>query len=350
MKRAVIVFAVLVLGLSVGLWLKVRENQAALLRPSGGNGVIEGVEVDVSARLSARILAVRVEEGATVKKGEVLVELDCRDNRSLLAAAEGRLKAARSTAEAARAQVGAALGSARAAAAGIRASGAQSEALRATAQASARQRGRIQRLQGEGGATASDLDAVSTQVTQLGEQLQALQAQKSAARGQAAAAQSTAEAARRQAEAALATVSAAAAEVERARTLVEECLLRAPIDGVVQTRALEPGEVVLPGGRVLTLVALDEARVTFYLPNRELAAASPGRPVTVVADTYPDRRFDGRIVAVSAQAEFTSRGTQTREDRDRLVYAVQVRLKNADHALRPGMPVEVSIDGTARRP
>jgi HlyD family secretion protein len=141
-------------------------------------------------------------------------------------------------------------------------------------------------------------------------------------------------------------VTAAQAEVERARTLVDECRLASPMDGVVQTRALEPGEAVLPGARVLTVVRLDEVETTFYIPNRELAAAAPGKTVTLVADAYPGQRFAGHIDSVSAEAEYTSRNVQTREDRDRLVYAVRVKIKNPQGKLRPGMPVEVSIDGT----
>jgi HlyD family secretion protein len=346
MKRIGVVFLLLVLGLSVGLWVKIREDRAVRLRASGGSGTIEGTEVDLGARISSRILRVNAREGDVVRRGQVLVELDCRENKALLAAARARLLASQSTAAAGRAQVEAALSSARAAAANANASGSQSQALRETQEASARQQKRIARLQGEGGATASDLDQVSTQVRQLGEQLSALRAQQNAARGQAAAARATAEAAGKQAEAALATVTAAQAEEERARTLVEECQLVSPEDGVVQTRALEPGEAVLPGTRVLTVVRLDEVETTFYLPNRELAAAAPGKPVTVVADAYPAERFHGRIDFVSAEAEFTSRNVQTREDRDRLVYAVRVKLENPGRKLRPGMPVEVAIDGT----
>jgi HlyD family secretion protein len=348
MKRILIIFFLLVIGLSIGLWLKVRETQAVQAAPSGGSGVIEGVEVDISSRIASRIVAVHVQEGEPVKSGQVLVELDCRESRALLVAAQARFQAAQNTAGAARSQVAAALGSARAAVASIRATGAQSAALSANRDLNDRHVKRITRLQGEGGATASDLDQASTQARNLSEQIQALAAQKSAATGQAAAAQANAEAARKQAEAALSSVTAAQAEVERVRTLVEECQLRSPLAGVVLTRAYEPGEVVLPGTRVLTVVQLDEVRMTFYLPNRELAAAAPGKPVTVVADAYPKETFRGRIFSIAAEAEFTSRIVQTREDRDRLVYAVQVRLPNPGLRLRSGMPADVRIDGTGR--
>ena len=77
--------------------------------------------------------------------------------------------------------------------------------------------------------------------------------------------------------------------------------------------------------------------------NRDLGAARPGQRVEIVADTYPDRTFPGTIASVAAEAEFTPRNIQTRDDRDRLVYAVRVTIENPDEKLRPGMPVEVRI-------
>jgi HlyD family secretion protein len=343
MKRVIIVFVVLVVGLGAGLWIKVQRTRAAAERPPGSSGVIEGKEVDIASRLPARIARVTVREGERVKAGQALVELDCREQRALMAAAQAALKGAQGKAGAAQSQVAAALGSARAAAAGIRATGAQAKALQATRSATSRQVKRISQLRGEGGATEADLDRASTQAEQLGEQLRALRARAAVARSQAAAARAQAEAIRRQAEAALSGIQGARANLERAQAVVDECTLRSPVDGVVLTRAHEPGEVVLPGSRVLTVVQLDRVETVFYLPNRDLAAAAAGRPVQVTADAYPDRSFKGTVLSVAAEAEFTPRNIQTREDRDRLVYAVRAVILNKDHALRPGMPVEVRI-------
>lgn len=349
MKRVAIIFVVLSVVLSVGLWLKVRELRAAEDAPAGSSGVIEGVQVDISARLAARVVDVRVREGEQVKKGQLLVTLDCREQQALLAAARAQLMGASSQAAAARAQVDAALGAARAASASVRASGAQRSALEASRGLSSRQSKRIKQLQGEGGATAVELDRASTQLTSLDQQLTALRSQQAAARGQAAAARARTEATRKQAEAARANIAAAKANVERVSALVDECTLRAPIAGAVLIRAREPGELALPGARLLTLIRTDPVEAVFYLPNRELGLARPGRSVTVRADTYPERRFKGVIRSVSSEAEFTARTVQTRRDRDRLVYAVTIELANADGALRAGMPVDIRIDGTGKQ-
>ncbi len=77
----------------------------------------------------------------------------------------------------------------------------------------------------------------------------------------------------------------------------------------------------------------------------DLAAVEAGREVTVVADAYPSERFAGTIASVASEAEFTPRNVQTREDRDRLVYAVRARFTNPERRLRPGMPVEVHVGG-----
>ena len=70
----------------------------------------------------------------------------------------------------------------------------------------------------------------------------------------------------------------------------------------------------------------------------------------MVADAYPGRVFDGTIYYVSPRAEFTPRNVQTREDRERLVYAVEVRISNPNMALRAGMPVEVTIAASPSPP
>ena len=348
MKRIAGIFIVLTVIFSVGIGLKVWDNRAALSGPSRGSGIIEGTEADVVARIPARITEILVEEGDAVEAGQVLVKLDCREQQAVLRAAEARRDATKSQVKAAQAQMQATLGASEAARAQVGAAGAQREALETGQGVAARQLSRLEQLEGEGGATEMELDRVGGQARQLSEQLKALDAQVMAARGQAKAAAGQAEAARAQAEAAVVAVTAAEADVARAASLVEECALVAPLTGFVEVRAFEPHEVVLPGTRVLTVVRLSPARTSFYIPNAELAEARVGRKVTFVADAYPGQTFEGEITVVSKEAEFTPRNVQTRQDRDRLVYRVEVRAANAEGLLRPGMPVEVTLPGSER--
>ncbi len=100
----------------------------------------------------------------------------------------------------------------------------------------------------------------------------------------------------------------------------------------------------MPAGQPLArLVDIGEVKATFYLPNAEIGAARPGGKAIVVADAFPDRKFEGVVASVTTKAEFTPRNIQTRSDRDRLVYPVEVRVPNPDGLLRPGMPVQVTL-------
>lgn len=345
MKRIIILFVVITAGIAGALFYKVRENRASTEGPPGSSGIVEGTTVDVAARIAARIESVDVVEGQAVKKGDRIASLVCDEPRAMLAAANAKHDAAKRQAEAAAAQASSALAGLEAASAQIGAAGAQKAALEAGHGTSERQAERLAKLEGSGGATEMDLDRANAAATQLSEQVKALDAQIRAARGQARAAKGHAEAARAQAEAAKIAILAAEADVTRAKSVVDECTLVAPMDGSVSVRAYEPGEVVMPGARLVTLVRLDEVEVTFYVPNRDLGAVEAGRGVTIVADAYPEERFSGTIASVASEAEFTPRNVQTREDRDRLVYAVRATLSNPKHRLRPGMPVEVHVGG-----
>ena len=68
-----------------------------------------------------------------------------------------------------------------------------------------------------------------------------------------------------------------------------------------------------------------------------------------MADAYPGVKFPGHITSIAMEVAFTPRNIQTRTDRDRLVYPVEVTLSNADHRLRPGMPAEVKLVAASSR-
>jgi HlyD family secretion protein len=348
MKRVGILLALLVIGLSVALFFRLHALKARTEGPAAGSGTIEGIEVHITARIPARIKAINVNEGDKVQANQVLVEFDCTDSAAQLNQARAQLAAAEASAQAAQAVAGASAAGARAARQAVEAATAQKQTLQTGKTIAERELARLTALKDAGAVTSVNLDRGRDQVVTLSEQIQGVSASEQAARAQATAAQKNSLAARAQIQSAESAIVAAAALVTRAEVLVGECQLTAPRDGVVSERYFEPGEAVLPGTNLLTVVDTSEAKVTFYLPNAELASAAPGRAVTVRADAYPNERFAGHIRRVAAEAEFTPKNIQPREDRDRLVYGVEVRIENPDGKLRPGMPVEVTIDGTGQ--
>ena len=92
----------LCVALSIGLWLRLRQLNAYKAAPAGGTGTVEGTEINITARLAARITAVHVREGDTVQQGQPLVELDCAEPRAVLAEAQARLAVAEANVQSAR--------------------------------------------------------------------------------------------------------------------------------------------------------------------------------------------------------------------------------------------------------
>lgn len=342
MRRAVLLFLGLtvVLGTLLGLRL-VRERRAAE-GPSGGSGVVEGTSIDVRSRLNARVLRLHIQEGSHVEKNTLLATLDCTEPEALRAEAEARLAMSRAQAQAAEATALAALRASEAASAQASGTEAQHEALAAQYGLADRHAQRLEQM-GEA-TTVAARDQARAQADALSQQLTASKHTSAAATRQARAAAQQERASHEQAAAALQATQAAEAALRRARLSVAECELRAPQAGSVETLVLEEGELALPGTMVARLVDTRRPRATFYLPNAELAAARPEQPATVRADAYPERVFSARVITVANQAEFTPRNVQTRTDRDRLVYPVEVRIEDPDGLLRPGMPVDITLE------
>lgn len=346
MRRVVVVLVVLVVVLGGLIAFRLWTQARTLAAPAGGSGEIEGTVVELSSRVGARILALEVSEGQAVKAGDLLVRLDCADPAAQLAEAEARLAGATAQAQAAGAMVKASQRSRTAATASEEAARAQAAALAAQAEAAERQARRLSQLTAD--VPASSIDQTQASATGLTQQARAARAQATASAEQAQAALVSTHASSAQAEAALAQVRAAQAQVVRARLLAGECELRAPRDAVVQTLPHEAGELTSPGAVLVRLVDLSEVKATFYLPNAEVGVVKPGARAQVVADAFPGEAFEGTVRTVSLEAEFTPRNIQTRTDRDRLVYPVEVVVQNRGGKLRAGMPVQVTLPGTGR--
>lgn len=346
MRRVVLVLVALTVVLAALISLRLWTQARALAAPSGGSGEIEGVVVDLSSRVGARILSVKVREGDAVEAGDLLVTLDCADPAAQLAEAQARLAAVRAQASAAGAQRESAGRTRTAAGAQREAAQAQAEALAAQRDAAERQAQRLEALTAD--VSASSIDQSRAGATGLARQVDAARAQAAASEAQARGAEVGIRAAGAQAEAAEAQVKAGEAAVRRLELLVGECEVRAPRAAEVSALPHQAGELVSPGATLVRLVDLSEPKATFFLPNAEVAAVKPGARAEVVADAWPGETFEGTVRTVALEAEFTPRNIVTRTDRDRLVYPVEVTVKNRDGKLRAGMPVQVVLPGTGR--
>lgn len=145
-------------------------------------------------------------------------------------------------------------------------------------------------------------------------------------------------------EAQRAQVSAAQANVRAADAALANANVVAPISGVVTVRNHEPNEIVGAGEPVLTVMNPADRWVRIYVPENRIGAVRLGSPASISSDTHPNRRYSGRVIYISPQAEFTPKSVQTAEERVRLVYAVKVRVESDPRMeLKPGMPADVAL-------
>jgi HlyD family secretion protein len=139
-----------------------------------------------------------------------------------------------------------------------------------------------------------------------------------------------------------ANLQAAEATVALARKQLAQTRLLAPSDGMVMTRVVEPGAVVLPTATIYSMAIEGEVWVRGFAPEPMLSRLAPGTEVSVTADGS-DGVWRGRIGYVSPSAEFTPKTVETPELRSQLVYRLRVRIENPDDRLRQGMPVTIHL-------
>lgn len=279
-----------------GYWKSIQDRL-----PEGiyeGNGRLEATEVQVATKHPGRLAEVLVAEGDSVVTGQLLARIDTR------------------TLEAQRNQ-------------------AQSEVLRAhenvaTAQATVQLRESERRLAQQDLARFRELYARGHA---SGQQIDQQQARFDTASAALAAAKA-------QMQAAQAAIAAAEAMVAQLTSEIDDSSLRAPINGVVQLRLAEPGEVLGAGGRVFLMIDPSDQYMNVYLPSAvagRLVAADQAR---IVLDALPEQPLPAAVAFVAAKAQFTPKEVETRDERQKLVFRVKLRLTDpaAMPQAKPGMP------------
>jgi HlyD family secretion protein len=343
MKRLLFVAILLTAGLILAIALKLRAQRLELLGPPGGSGVIEGTTVDIAAQISARIERVAVKKGQSVEAGQLLAVLDCADVDAQIAETAARVTAAEAQVAGAAASKHAARGATGVAIAQAAAAKTRGEALETRKSIAERNVARLAEA-GEGIAPAM-LDQTEAEARSLTLEQRAAVDTAKATEAQAAVAAAQGNAALANELATKANLESVKATLRRVKLLRRECEIQAPRAGVVEETYLEVGEVATRGAALMRLIDLNEVKLTFYLPNAEIGAVTTGRVATITVDAYPAERFVGKVTSISMQAAFTPRNIQTRTDRDRLVYPIEIVIPNERHRLRPGMPAEAQLDG-----
>jgi len=140
-----------------------------------------------------------------------------------------------------------------------------------------------------------------------------------------------------------AKVDVAEETLRQARQQLAYTQLFAPFDGVVLSKAAEPGEYLNVGSPIVTVGDLQRVWLRAYVNETDLGRIKRNREIEVLTDTYPDKVYKGRISFISSEAEFTPKSVQTFEERVKLMYRIKIELPNPDRELKPGMPADAVI-------
>ena len=133
------------------------------------------------------------------------------------------------------------------------------------------------------------------------------------------------------------------AQLAMLRRQLADTELHAPIDGVVRSRLVEPGEIASPQKAAFTLGIMDPKWVRAYVSDPNLGSVHEGMTASVLTDAFPSQPFAGWVGFISPNAEFTPKTVQTEELRSSLVYEIRVFVKDPNDRLRLGMPATVHL-------
>jgi HlyD family secretion protein len=264
-------------------WWSARESAL----PAGivsGNGRIEGQLVDVAPKEALRVDEMLVDEGALVKPGQVVVRMDTSTLQAQLVEAKANVVAAQEAVAAAEAAI-----------------------VKQTSEINlaAVETKRSQNLVRQGAGSQREVDVRRTRLETTKASLAAAQAELQTAKQK---------------------VQVARDSAAVIQTRIDDATLRSPVTGRVLYRLAQPGEVLGPGGKALTLVNLDDLYMEIFIPSEQAASVKIGAEGRITADFDPSRAVAGKVSFVSPQAQFTPKQVETRSEREKLMFRVKIQV------------------------
>jgi len=251
----------------------------------------------LGASVAGVVQSVGVREGDRVTRGETLVRLDDREPRARLREAEAAL--IEETAS----------------------TGSTVEVARADAQRAERDLERTRAMFEQGARTQQQVETAEQRWLEARTRLETVLASSEGAGP----------------EGTPAAVLRARATVEAARARLDLTRIDAPADGVVLSRAVEPGDVAQPGQPLLEIAFDGPSELAVFPAEEDLAALRVGAPAVVSADAYPDLTFQAEVSLVFPSV-----------DPDQGTVEVRLAIQDPPDYLRPFMTVSVNIEAARR--
>ena len=348
-KQAIfVVIGIIIIGLGWFFW-----RQQANKVPEGfivAGGRIEGREVNVSSRVQGRILKLMADEGNTVKKGQILAVLDSEQIQAQVASAQENLKTAQLQNEEARYDLeytrrnsDSTILSAKASVENVQAQLEKAQAVKQIAESNYQ---RYLKLYQDGAISAREFDSKKLDYDSSMADVNAVIQLHEAAKANLAAALTSIVAVdikQKQLEASQSSVESYRGKLAELLANQKELQVQSPVDGTIITRPVEVGQVVNAVSPLFVLIDLQNIYMKIYIPEQQIGKIHLGSEAHINVDAYRDKYFVGKVSKISDQAQFTPKNVETKEERVKLVFAVEVAVENPDGLLKPGMPGDVIL-------
>ena len=331
-KIALVVGLVVIAGVAVFVgWELVRGKGGGEVLVA--NGTIEATEVEVSSKLPGRIAQLLVKEGDTVQAKQIIARLDMAEIEAEVA--QHQAAWARTEAQLKELLAGSRVEEIEEARANLR----QAEDNLKLAKDDW---DRFDNLFKEGAISAQERDRAKNKVEVAISQVKAARERYQMIR--IGPRPEVIEAARHERDRAKAALGAA-------QVRLRDGTILAPLAGIVLTKRAEQGEIINPGFPIVVLIDPDDLWLRVYIPESEIGLVKIGQKGTITVDSFPNRRFEGKVIEISSKAEFTPRTVQTKKERVNLVFGVKISLDNRERLLKPGMPADAQliVGGGAKR-
>lgn len=299
------------------------RDQGKALRVSGN---IEVTSVELSFKIPGRVQDRLVDEGETVKTGQVVARLDPEDLQHETDGRRAEVQAARAALT--ELETGYRREEIAQADAALRRISADAERLRVDF-------ARQQQLYKKEVISARDFDAsraaYEASQASVREARERLNLLRSGPRKETI-------------DQARARLAGAEASLALSETRLGYAVLRSSTSGLILSKNIEPGEQVTAGTPVVTVGMMGEVWMRAYISETDLGRVKVGQKATVTTDTWPGRKYRGRVSFISQEAEFTPKSVQTPKERVKLVYRIKITVPNPNGELKPGMPADAEIE------
>ena len=251
---------------------------------ASGNGRVEATEVDLATKLPGRVVDISADEGDDVTSGEILARLDTSELDARMNQAKAQLQQAMQSKNYALALV----------------------------------------RQHESELDFSKKNLIRSKNLYINNNISLVQLQQNETTVESM--KAALSAAKTQVDSANAAINAAKAQMQTIQANLDDSVLRSPINGRVLYKLIEQGEVIGAGGKVLTILDLNDVYMSVFVPTSYAGRVKIGADARILLDATPNTFIPAKVSFVSPDAQFTPKEIETQSEREKLMFRVKVKV------------------------